>query len=224
MSPEQAAGRTIDHRADLYAAGLVFYEMLTGRHVFPEGTLMQILLAHQTTPAPRVSLSREVPEALDGLIARCLSKLPEDRPASAAVIKAELSSIAGALAKPPEPPELPELPRATPPKPAVRVVLSRAGTAALMALAAGLGVAHFLRETRSGEAVAAVAPADDHRVPIPEPVPAIVETPVVQIIIEPAPAQVTPRIRVKAVPAEHAPVVPIGPDETRDPFRSSTPR
>jgi serine/threonine-protein kinase len=85
MSPEQAAADPgVDHRADLYALGLVGYELLTGAPPF-EGRTPQAIMAAQVAQVPAAVQSRraDVPAWLSDLIARLLSKEPSDRPASA---------------------------------------------------------------------------------------------------------------------------------------------
>jgi serine/threonine-protein kinase len=85
MAPEQAAGEAdVDHRADLYAWGLVAWEALAGRHPFAERTSALALIgAHLTlVPAPLTEVRPEVPEvpeALAALVARCLAKESEAR-------------------------------------------------------------------------------------------------------------------------------------------------
>src|SRR6188508_995940 len=76
MAPEQAvADPHVDHRADIYAFGVVGYELLTGEAPFVRRTAQQTIAAHMAEPAPRVSTRRPAtPPALDSLIARCLEK------------------------------------------------------------------------------------------------------------------------------------------------------
>lgn len=97
MAPEQAAGRPVDPRADLYALGLVMYAMLTGRPPFQGGKVADVLVRQQTETPPLVS-SRVpgVPTDLDALIARLLSKDPAGRPASALAVGRQLTVIAAA--------------------------------------------------------------------------------------------------------------------------------
>ena len=86
MSPEQVAAAEIDHRADLYAWGLMAYELLASAHPFA-GKLNAIqLLSAQLAedPAPLASKSADIPPSLSDLVMRCLNKSPDDRPASAA--------------------------------------------------------------------------------------------------------------------------------------------
>jgi serine/threonine-protein kinase len=86
MAPEQAAADpNTDHRADLYALGIVAYEMLVGAPPF-HGRSPQALLAAQLTELPRPISQRRygVPAALEQLIMQCLEKNPSDRPRNAA--------------------------------------------------------------------------------------------------------------------------------------------
>jgi len=85
MSPEQAtADPHTDHRADIYALGIVTYEMLCGRQPFEAGSAQAIIAAHVTQqPQPVERFRANVPPALAALIMRCLEKKPADRPQSA---------------------------------------------------------------------------------------------------------------------------------------------
>ena len=85
MSPEQAAGGAVDHRADLYAWGMVAYELLAGAHPFAAKTNAQQLIAAQLTEVPASLASRAVgvPKDLVVLVERSLAKAPDDRPSSA---------------------------------------------------------------------------------------------------------------------------------------------
>lgn len=95
MAPEQLAGDpAADHRVDLYAVGLLAYELLTGVAPFA-GASPQATMAAQLTqePAPIESKRQDVPPALLSLIKRCLAKAPEARPQSATLLLAELEAI-----------------------------------------------------------------------------------------------------------------------------------
>ncbi len=85
MSPEQAtADPHTDHRADLYALGIVAYEMLCGRQPFEASSAQGIIAAHVTQqPQPIERFRGNVPPALAILIMRCLEKKPADRPQTA---------------------------------------------------------------------------------------------------------------------------------------------
>ena len=93
MAPEQAAGQPVDHRADLYALGLVMFAMLTGRPPF-HGNQMTELLEKQRREVPRrVSSLATVPAELDQLIDRLLAKDPQARPTSALALGRLLMAI-----------------------------------------------------------------------------------------------------------------------------------
>ncbi len=101
MAPEQALGDpTTDQRADIYAWGVVAWELLAGAHPFAGRTTMQALItAHVTEPAPSLSDRRpEVPAQLSALVMRCLEKNPASRPASAKELLAAVESLNGSEA------------------------------------------------------------------------------------------------------------------------------
>ncbi|HEX9704711.1 MAG TPA: serine/threonine-protein kinase [Gemmatimonadales bacterium] len=81
MAPEQAMGeRLVDHRADIYAVGILAYEMLTGQPPFGGQTAQAVLAAHVTKEAEPVTARRAtVPKVLEQIIMRCLEKKPADR-------------------------------------------------------------------------------------------------------------------------------------------------
>ena len=84
MAPEQALGDAVDHRADLYALGVLAYELLTGRPPFDGRTAQQLLAAHAVeAPEPLARRRPAVPPGLAALVMRCLEKTPADRPQSA---------------------------------------------------------------------------------------------------------------------------------------------
>ena len=92
MAPEQlAADPAADHRIDIYAVGLLAYELLSGRSPFV-GTSPQATMAAQLTrvPDPLDSFRNDVPPALAAVITRCLEKQPESRPQTAAALLDEL--------------------------------------------------------------------------------------------------------------------------------------
>jgi eukaryotic-like serine/threonine-protein kinase len=95
MSPEQIAGqRHLDHRADVYAFGVMAYEMLAGVPPF-EGTAASVLTAHLTgTPVPLSSRRRDIPPALSALVMKCLEKKPEDRWQHTSDVLAALTALA----------------------------------------------------------------------------------------------------------------------------------
>jgi eukaryotic-like serine/threonine-protein kinase len=94
MAPEQAAGEEVDHRADLYALGILGYEMLTGRTPFQGTSSQAVLAAHLTQPPEPVAAQREgIPPALADAVMRCLQKAPEDRWQEAGELAGALDSM-----------------------------------------------------------------------------------------------------------------------------------
>jgi serine/threonine-protein kinase len=99
MAPEQAAGDpATDHRADLYAWGVVAYELLAGRHPFAGKTSPQQLMAAHFTEVPAPLPTPPVPAGLAALVTRCLAKDPNERPASAGAVLAALDDMPGPAA------------------------------------------------------------------------------------------------------------------------------
>ena len=97
MAPEQAAGsRHVDHRADLYAWGVLAYENLTGQHPFGGNRSAAELLSAQVTEVARPirDVAPNISPSVGALVMRCLAKAPSDRPGSAAEIVAALDSAA----------------------------------------------------------------------------------------------------------------------------------
>ncbi|MDQ3950211.1 MAG: protein kinase, partial [Gemmatimonadota bacterium] len=95
MAPEQlAADPSANHRMDIYAAGLLVYELLTGTQAFAESS-PQATLAAQLTRMPRhlAEVRPDVPPALASLIMKMLAKNPDDRPQSATAALDELDAV-----------------------------------------------------------------------------------------------------------------------------------
>ncbi|WP_375773836.1 protein kinase [Archangium gephyra] len=96
MSPEQARGATLDHRSDLYAVGVILYQLLTGRLPFESDSAVGYATKHLTEeplPPSRKRSDIRVSPAMERLIMRALSKSPDDRPQDAEVFKAELLAV-----------------------------------------------------------------------------------------------------------------------------------
>jgi serine/threonine-protein kinase len=89
MSPEQARGRGVDLRTDLYALGVIAFEMMAGRLPFVEESAMEMVVAHLQQPPPAPSSVRpDLPPEADALILRLLDKDPANRPPLPAVVDA----------------------------------------------------------------------------------------------------------------------------------------
>jgi eukaryotic-like serine/threonine-protein kinase len=96
MAPEQAAGDEVDHRADIYAWGMLAWELLSGRHPFAgKKTPRELVVAHMTvTPEPLAALRPDAPQPLASLVMRCLEKDPALRPQDASELLGTLDSVA----------------------------------------------------------------------------------------------------------------------------------
>ncbi|MGZ3477485.1 MAG: protein kinase domain-containing protein [Polyangiales bacterium] len=94
MAPEQALGHIVDGRADLYAVGILLFEMLAGTRPFDDKDKIALLGAHVSKPVPKLSTrvpkDQFIPEALEATVTRLLAKNPADRFQTASEVADEL--------------------------------------------------------------------------------------------------------------------------------------
>jgi serine/threonine protein kinase len=132
MSPEQASGKTVDKRSDLWAFGVVLLEMLTGRPVFESDRVSNLLAAVLTKGSDWSVLPAKTPVLIRRLLRRCLEKDRKRRMESAADARLEIEEALTA----------PAVEAASGPRPTSSSIAWIIGTAALL-IAAGLGFIHF---------------------------------------------------------------------------------
>jgi tetratricopeptide (TPR) repeat protein len=95
MAPEQGRGQQVDHRADIYAFGLIVYDMLAGRHRLEkaDSAIAELMGRMQTPPAALRTLVPQVPEGLEQVVGRCLDPDPEKRFATTAALVEALEAL-----------------------------------------------------------------------------------------------------------------------------------
>jgi serine/threonine-protein kinase len=94
MSPEQVHGKSLDARTDVYAMGVVLYELLVGRRPFESTSLTGILTAHiMEKPRPPIDVRPDVGREVNAIVLRCLEKEPSARYADAGALLSDLDRV-----------------------------------------------------------------------------------------------------------------------------------
>jgi hypothetical protein len=106
MAPEQAEGKPVDRRADIFALGVIMYELAVGLRPFAGETNVSVLTSLlRDTPRPLTEIRHDMPPVLSDILQRCMEKDPEKRYSSAAELRADLEALGGQSAlKAPAPP------------------------------------------------------------------------------------------------------------------------
>ncbi|MET9130655.1 Stk1 family PASTA domain-containing Ser/Thr kinase [Streptomyces antibioticus] len=98
LSPEQALGRAVDARSDLYSVGIMLFQLVTGRLPFDADSPLAIAYAHvQEEPVAPSSINRALPPAVDALVARALKKNPNERFPTAEAMREECLRVAASF-------------------------------------------------------------------------------------------------------------------------------
>ena len=125
MAPEQAQGIEVDGRADIYALGIILFEMLTGKQPYEADTPMAVAIKHITDPVPHIRQTNpKLPEGLETIIQKAMAKDKKDRYSSAVEMTAALrevarnvtTKLAAAAAPASSPPTVKAAPKAIPQK------------------------------------------------------------------------------------------------------------
>lgn len=217
MAPEQLRGEPVDLRADIWASGVLLYQLLTGEKPFEGGYASVLHKALNSEPTPPSALSVTAPRGFDGVIAKAMAKRPEDRFQTASAFATAIEAAAGAAVAPPPASDATVVaapPRAVPPAPALPsapaviparkgppVALIGGGVALLVAAGVGflmLGGSPAPPEPPSGAPVTAAV--------TPRPGPPTAAAP----SLTPLPAAPVPTLPAPTVPATPSPpaVVP----------------
>jgi serine/threonine-protein kinase len=93
MSPEQCRGQAVDHRTDMYSFGVLVHEMLSGRRLFDQPTVPEVMVAHMSQDPPRLSeIAADLPPGLDVPVLKLLAKDPAARPATIGAAVEEMAA------------------------------------------------------------------------------------------------------------------------------------
>ncbi len=158
MSPEQVSSKAVDHRADIYAIGVILYELVTGRKPLSAHTFGEMVIKHLTVeptkPSKLTDLRYEIPRALEKVILRCLEKDTAKRVQTVREVEQVLTEVRAGV---------PDDQVDTPPRRRPRFVVPAAAAAVLVIAAVGgwvaMGASGESEVSAAGALAAAVEPA-----------------------------------------------------------------
>jgi len=137
MAPEQT-GKNIDHRVDIYALGIVFYEMLTGRRPYEADTPLAVLVKQASEPLPRPSqFASDLPDAVEKVLIKALAKDPNDRYKDMGMFAEALERLGGEKVESARGEMVREVPKSR------RLYWLLGGLLGLVVLAVGIGLGSF---------------------------------------------------------------------------------
>jgi len=135
MSPEQASGKTVDRRTDIYALGVILYEMLAGKPPFVGTNATEVLMSHLLqAPTMLREANPAVPESLERVVMQCLAKDPANRPQDMGELRELLAPLYGEL-----PSTSPALPASAPTRPQQELAQAPTGVGPAAIAAPGTG-------------------------------------------------------------------------------------
>ncbi|MCA9667537.1 MAG: protein kinase [Myxococcales bacterium] len=157
MAPEQILGEAVDLRADIYAIGVILFEMLSGKPPFSADSLLGLFTQQTTGRVPKLDVGEISEPKLEALVQRCLARKRDDRPDDASALAAELRALLPTLIKRQEQTErrLLELAGVKRRYPPLLIVV-----VALAAAVIGLGVTLLVRGRGGGVEPQALAPGE----------------------------------------------------------------
>ncbi|HYB50610.1 MAG TPA: serine/threonine-protein kinase [Burkholderiaceae bacterium] len=215
MSPEQALGRPLDARSDVFSIGAILYELVTGSRAFDGEDTDEILKMVVTTdPPPLSSMRPGIPPALGEIIFRALAKDPAHRFQTAGQLRNALAAFAGR----PVPPSTTPVSFAadSPPKAARSLRWHLPGPGALVAtgiavlgLSVTFGIWYWSHRVDADSAEAAASAAVAQSAPAPAPKPVLPPAPPAPVAAPPEPAQ--PVVKIRPAPRARIAPAPVAP-------------